>query len=225
MGIEIALTRLHKFWTNSQIDLGANWRDASYCALDLETTGLNLKSDEIIAIGTVQIRNSRILAQENFYREVRPHNLPSKKSVEVHGIRGVDLEIAAPIEELIPELVDQLNGRVLITHATWVEKAFLEPHLPGSGMRFPRKTIDTAALARAFGYASAQSDHEPSLEFLARRMHLPAYAPHNALGDALTTAVVFLAQATELERVKLAEGESMLTLRDLFEVSARNSRK
>ena len=58
--------------------------------------------------------------------------------------------------------------------------------------------IDTAALARALGYAKhSPQGREPSLELLARRLSLPVYAPHHALGDAITTAAVFLALATK----------------------------
>ena len=46
----------------------------------------------------------------------------------------------------------------------------------------------------------------------------------NALGDALTTAVVFLALATELEREQLAKGASGLTLRKLLEISVKNAK-
>ena len=82
--------------------------------------------------------------------------------------------------------------------------------------------LDTAALARALGYCTGVNGHEPSLESLARRIHLPVYAPHNALGDALTTAVVFLALATELEREQLAKGASALSLRTLLKVCTKN---
>lgn len=225
MGIEIELIRLGRFARLAGMDLDASWRDASYCVIDVETTGLDLKSDEIIAIGTTQIKGARIQMETNFYREVRPQRRPSIESVEIHGLRSVDLESASPIESMIPDLVKQLQGRVLIAHAKWIEKAFLERHLAGSGRNFFRGAVDTAALARAIGYASEGNDREPSLESLARRLRLPVYAPHNALGDALTTAVLFLAEATELERVKIAEGASLLSLKELLKISEKNSRE
>jgi DNA polymerase III epsilon subunit-like protein len=55
-----------------------------------------------------------------------------------------------------------------------------------------------AALARALGYAQGSPrGREPSLELLARQLALPVYEPHHALGDAVTTAAVFLAMATK----------------------------
>ena len=221
MGIETGLIRLGKFARFATADLDANWRSIDYCAIDVETTGLDLKDDEIISIGAAQIHMGRVKNENNFYREIRPRRLPSLPSVRIHGLRGIDLEAAAPIESAIPDFVAQVGGRVLIAHAVWIEYAFLKRHLRGAGLTFSKQMIDTAALARALGYAADINGREPSLESLARRIHLPIYAPHNALGDALTTAVVFLALATELEREQLAKGAAALSLRVLLETSAR----
>ena len=215
--------RLGTFTGFARNDLNAHWRSIDYCAIDVETTGLNLKDDEIISIGAVQIHKGRIKAENNFYREVRPLQLPSIPSLRIHGLRGIDLESVAPIESVIPDLVAQIGGRVLIAHAAWIEDAFLRRNL--RGLTFSKQMIDTAALARALGYSAGVNGREPSLESLARRRDLPVYAPHNALGDALTTAVVFLALATELERDQLAKGESALSLRTLLKVCIRNTGK
>lgn len=215
------MIRLGKFARFATADLDANWRSIDYCAIDVETTGLDLKDDEIISIGAAQIHMGRVKNENNFYREIRPRRLPSLPSVRIHGLRGIDLEAAAPIESAIPDFVAQVGGRVLIAHAAWIEYAFLKRHLRGAGLTFSKQMIDTAALARALGYAADINGREPSLESLARRIHLPIYAPHNALGDALTTAVVFLALATELEREQLAKGAAALSLRVLLETSAR----
>ena len=225
MGIEAELIRFGTFTGLATSNLNAHWRNIDYCAIDVETTGLNLKDDEIISIGAVQIHKGRIKAENNYYREVLPSRLPSIPSVRIHGLRGIDLDSVAPINSVIPEFVVQVRGRVLIAHAAWIEYAFLKGHLRGAGLSFSKKIMDTAVLARALGYGAGINDREPSLESLARSRHLPVYAPHNALGDALTTAVVFLALATELEQDQLAKGESALSLRTLLKVCTKNLRK
>ncbi|MDP1719565.1 MAG: 3'-5' exonuclease [Candidatus Nanopelagicaceae bacterium] len=222
MAIEAWLIQFSKYIPFAKSDLDVNWRAVDYCAIDLETTGLDLHADEIVAIGTVQIHNGRIAAEENFYREVRPVESPSVQSMRVHGLRASDLNEALPMRDVVPELLTQMGGRVLIAHAAWMERAFLRRHLLGVGFPKSKSMIDTAALARSLSYATEKKGHEPSLEFLARRLHLPVYAPHNALGDALTTAVLFLALATELERIQLAKGASKLTLKVLLETSAKH---
>jgi len=205
-------------------DLDADWRTIDFSAIDIETTGLDLRRDEIISLGVANIHHARIKCQENFYREVRPRRLPSSQSIRIHGLRGIDLEAAAPLESTIPDFAAQIGGRVLIAHAAWIERAFLRRHLRGTGLTFARPMIDTAALARKLDFVSDTPDREPSLELLARRLGLPVYAPHNALGDALTTAVVFLALATRLERKHLAYGAPVLPLRILLETAAANAK-
>ena len=61
--------------------------------------------------------------------------------------------------------------------------------------------------------------HEPSLELLARQLDLPVYAPHHALGDAVTTAAVFLALATKAEK----SGPKPASARSLVKRSAEYS--
>jgi len=218
------LSWLGKLNRLAKSDLDSNWRDIGYCAIDLETTGLNFKTDEIISIGAAQIQSGRIVAQANYYREVRPKQIPSPSSIRIHGIRAVDLESAPPIEDVIPEFAERLRGRVVIAHAAWVENAFLKERLESVNMDFSKRLIDTAGLARTCGVVEIDLDHEPSLEHLAKTLKLPAYSPHHALGDALTTAIIFLALATELERRKLAKGRSILTLRELLKLSAKSAR-
>jgi DNA polymerase-3 subunit epsilon len=220
MGIETQLIWFRKLIDFSVLDIDADWRTIDYCALDLETTGLDLRNDEIVSIGTAQIHLGRVVTERNFYREVRPHTGPSSESIQVHGLRAIDLDRAAPIEAIVPELAIQIGDKVVIAHAAWIERAFLKRHLKTTGLNFARPMIDTAALGRALGVVKQINGREPSLEFLARSLNLPVYAPHNALGDALTTAVVFLAFATQLERRSKLEGEPHLTLRTLLATSA-----
>ena len=214
------MIRFRKFTDFSAVDIDADWRSVDYCALDLETTGLDLRNDEIVSIGTAQIHLGRVVTERNFYREVRPRTRPSSESIQVHGLRAIDLERAAPIESLVPELSMQIGDKVVIAHAAWIERAFLKRHLKSTGLNFARPMIDTAALARALGVVNQSNAREPSLELLARSLNLPVYAPHNALGDALTTAVVFLALATGLERNSGLEGGPYLSLRTLLAMSA-----
>jgi DNA polymerase-3 subunit epsilon len=96
-------------------------------------------------------------------------------------------------------LLGALTGRVLVAHAAWVERAFLRRAFRTRQVPAPAVVVDTAALARAAGLIAASASAEPSLELLARDLGLPVHEPHHALGDALTTAEVFLVLATRLD--------------------------
>jgi DNA polymerase III epsilon subunit-like protein len=58
--------------------------------------------------------------------------------------------------------------------------------------------LDTAALAHHCLDLPRHADRMISLEYTASVLGLPVHTPHHALGDAMTTAGVFLALATRL---------------------------
>jgi DNA polymerase III subunit epsilon len=110
----------------------------------------------------------------------------------------------------------------MVAHAAWIERAFLSRLLRQAGVKFTAPVIDTAALARALGYARSSPDgREPSLELLARQLSLPVYRPHHALGDALTTAIVFLAMAAKAGKHASDADPEPVSARSLVALSAR----
>ena len=182
------------------VDEDASWRDADLVALDFEATGLDLAHDEVISYGMVPIRGGRVIVGEQDYSLIQPsHPVPGASS-RVHRIRNLDLADAPDANEIAARLITALSGRVLIAHAAWVEVAFLRRLFARHGARWYTPVIDTAALARALNLAPRIAAREPDLEALARGLGIPVHDPHHALGDALTTAQVFLVLVAQLER-------------------------
>jgi DNA polymerase III subunit epsilon len=165
-----------------------SWRDASYCVVDLELTGLDPRLDEIVSWATVPIEAGRIRLGAIRSGLVRPRRAMPAAVVRVHGIRPADLEHAPAAPEALAPLLEAMRDRVLVAHAAYVERAFLPER--------PRIVIDTEILGRrALGVAG-----HLQLSELARRLGLPVHPEHEATGDALTTAQVFLALVARLER-------------------------
>jgi DNA polymerase-3 subunit epsilon len=167
--------------------------------VDLELSGLDPKHDEIISFAAVPIDAGRVVAGNAVYglsRSTRP--LP-EESVLVHGIRTVDLAGAPPLDEAIEPLVAMTAGRVLVAHASWIERSFLEPVLRRQGSRLRGPILDTRDLGHLLALERGMPSEASSLSDLARSIGLPVHRPHHALGDALTTAQVFIALATLLD--------------------------
>jgi DNA polymerase-3 subunit epsilon len=192
------------------------WREVEYCVVDVETTGLDLRRDEVISFGSVLVRSGRVCWGTRLYLPIHPSRPISEAAMKVHGVRRQDLASASTIAGAAPAIRAQLDGRVLVAHAAWVEHAFLDRVVPGL-RRHP--TVDTAALLRALDLARSGTRHEPDLEESATALGLCVHTPHHALGDALTTGEVLLATASRLERT--APG---LPAGTLTETSRRHSR-
>lgn len=174
------------------------WTSAAWAVMDFETTGLNPQVDSIISVGLVPIDHSSADVGASYYTLVRPESPLSPASIEVHGLRPADLLEAPGCDAVAQALADAVGDRLLVAHAAWVETGFLRALQEHTGIALPRPVVDTAGLCRRAGVAAATASHEPSLELAARRLGLPVYSPHHALGDALTTAVVFMALAHRL---------------------------
>jgi DNA polymerase-3 subunit epsilon len=186
------------------------WRSARFAVVDVETTGLDPRSDEILSFAVVPVDEGRVIARSAVAGLVRPAGRPPAESIEIHGLREVDLAAAPRAPEALTPLVGALDGRVPVAHAAWVERDFLRPRLRPLGYRFPRRVVDTALLWRWLCIQRGHGDPGScALAAVAEALGLPAHRPHVAEGDALTTAQAFLALATQLE----AGGQG--SLRDL----------
>ncbi len=179
-------------------DRDTPWRAAEWCAVDLELTGLH-RSDEIIAIGAVPIRDAVLILGEAMYTLARPERPPTHDSVLVHKLRSVDLRQAPALDEAIDRLLDTLAGRVPVFHTAMVERAFLGKELRRRRVRLP-DDVDTEVLGRVWmRHRDGVAPAGLSLSRLAAVLGQPGEDPHHALGDALTTAKAFLALASHLD--------------------------
>jgi DNA polymerase III subunit epsilon len=176
------------------------WRAARFVAVDVETTGLDPRHDEIVSFAAVPIDYGRIVARQAVRGLVRPEAPPSGSSVEIHGLRAADLAAAPPVAEALAPLVTALTGRIPVAHVAWVERSFLGPRLRALGFSLSRRILDTAVLWRALCVGRGEGDPGSThLSDMAERLGLPVHRSHEAEGDALTTAQAFLALATHME--------------------------
>jgi DNA polymerase III subunit epsilon len=177
-----------------------HWRQTSWCALDLELTGLDPRSDEIISFGAIPIEDGRLQLRGAVHQLVRPAGEISEASIRVHGIRAADLVDAPSLEAAIGTLLETITGRILVVHTAAVERAFLGRALRKQGVHLRGPLIDTEVLGLLWCFERERRLRRGlALADLAALLGLPAERPHDALADALTTAQVFIALATHLE--------------------------
>ena len=177
------------------------WREASWCAIDLEMTGLDPRSDEIIAVGAVPIDGGRIVLGGGMYTLVNSELRSNLRAVLVHKLRVPDLAGAPPLEEAMDRMLELLAGRVPVFHTAAVETAFLTRQFGRRRVRLPA-AADTEVLGRMWlRHHDGSAPEGISLTGLADVLGQPAETPHHALGDALTTAKAFIALASLLDTV------------------------
>jgi DNA polymerase-3 subunit epsilon len=166
-------------------------------------TGLDPTQDEIISFGAVPIEGGRLQLRTAVTALARPSREISEASIPVHGIRDVDLTAAPPLAAGIGPLIEAIAGRVLVFHSAAIDRPFLRQALRQKGMRLRNRFVDTEVLGRLWLYErDGRLRGRLPLSKLASAMQLPAERPHDSLGDALTTAQVFIALATHLDAMR-----------------------
>jgi DNA polymerase III subunit epsilon len=166
--------------------------------VDLETTGFDPRSDEIISFAAIPVDGGRVRPGGLVTELLRPRRMPRPDTMRIHGLRAADLETAPTLEEALDRMLAALSGRTIVAHVARVEERFLNRAFRGHGVHLRGGAIDTARLAEALLGPSRGRDPLP-LSAVATRLGLPIHRPHHADGDALTTAQVFIALAARLE--------------------------
>lgn len=217
------MTNRYRRTTPWSCDRNQAWRAARFAVVDIETTGLDLAHDEIVSVGVSVVDRGRV-TDETVYRVVKPRCAISSSAMKVHALTDDEVAGAPGILEALAELRAVAAGSVLVAHAAWVERAFLNRALRSCGERVPDDLVDTAALARYAGLWPQGGD-EPSLEVLSRALGLPVHTPHHALGDAVTTAQLLLVLATRIEsEAKPLMAGDLLDISRIWGLSARSGR-
>jgi DNA polymerase III subunit epsilon len=184
------------------------WRQATYTVLDLETTGLDPATDAIVAAGGLRVIGGRAAVASAFRLLARPEREVPADAIRIHGLLPGELAGAPPLAEVLTVVLDRTVGDVLVVHVAEVDHAFLDAAMRRSwGCPLNASVLDTARMAAALNrrlHLARPLGRRPGtslrLADLARAHGLPVHPEHDPLHDALTTAQLFLALATRLER-------------------------
>lgn len=171
--------------------------------IDTETTGRDIRSAELVSLAAVKVRGDRVLTSESLdLRLARPASL-SGDSIRIHGLRGIDLEGGTPVHEALERLLDFVGNRPLVGWHLDFDVTILNRELrPRFGFALPNATIDVAQrYVRRLRRRHPEVESAPRFEKVAELLKVPVMGRHTALGDAVTTALIFL----RLEREASAE--------------------
>jgi len=169
-----------------------------WVSLDCETTGLNTRSDEIIAISAVRIQGDRILTSQRLELLVRPERAVPADSIRVHRLRGQDVAGGLPAQEAVQQLLHFIGSRPLVGYYLEFDVAMLNRVLfPLLGVPLPQQQIEVSALYYDYKFRQLdahQKDRSIDLRFatLMRDLALPEREAHNALNDAVMAALAFI---------------------------------
>jgi DNA polymerase-3 subunit epsilon len=188
--------------------------DAKLMAIDLEMTGLDPLQDQIISIGLVPIIQGQLPLSQAKHLMISIDGSVGQSAV-VHGIVDNQLQGALPLDLAMRWLLNETQGHILVAHHAPMDLAFIQQHLHRVfGQRILLPFIDTLGIEKT----RYLRQHGQLVEGCLRlgqsrgRYHLPVYAGHNALIDAIACAELFLAQASALGGLKQIKCHELIGL-------------
>jgi len=169
-----------------------------YVVVDVETSGLNLAKDHLIAIGAIAVREGRIEVSDSLEIVLRQRQISDRDNILIHGIGGTAQSEGTPPVEALLQFLEYLGKDPLVAFhvafdETMISRA-LKKHL---GLKFEHHWADLAYICPAL-YPELARRHR-ALDDWMGRFHITNYARHSALADALSTAELLLAIRGRLE--------------------------
>lgn len=162
-----------------------------FTVLDIETTGLDPKTDKIIEVAAVKVREGRMVKE--YQSLVSPGRRLEERITNLTGITDDMLKDAPMPEQVIRELLEFIGEDVLLGHSilfdySFVKRAAVDLRMvKGENYDFEKmQGLDTLKLARKY----LPELESRSLPFLCKHFGIPQQA-HRAMEDAKATAVLY----------------------------------
>lgn len=150
----------------------------NYVTIDIETTGLNPRTDKIIEIAAIKIIDGNISEEKTAL--VNPHQALSPAIQGLTGINDQMLEDAPGIDQVIGEFVEFCEGFPILGHNVRFDYSFLKHAAVNNGLIFEKDSIDTLKLCRRF----MPADVSKSLGSACGYYQVTLTQAHRAMGDA-----------------------------------------
>ncbi len=156
-----------------------------YIVFDLETTGLEPKTCEIIEIGALKYKNNELV--DEFSVLVKPNKGISNTITEITGITEEMVKDSLNIAEILPKFIEFIGDLPLVAHNSSFDLSFIEENIKKLGLPMIKNTnIDTVALAReyipkVYNYKLTTLKHYFKLDF----------GSHRSVDDCKTTNYVY----------------------------------
>jgi len=163
-------------------------------SFDCETTGLDIKSDEIISIGAIKLKGNKVLASEKLNILVNTDKKVSSESIKIHHIRECDLSMGVDKKTAMESFLEFIGNRPLLGYYLEFDVAMINKSIkPLFGFELPNKEVELSAV-----YYDKKIELIPQgnidlrFDTILEDLKIPTLGKHSALNDAMMTALMYV---------------------------------
>ena len=185
--------------------------EVRYVVVDVESSGLNIRKDRLIAIGAVAVTQGNIHLNDSLEIVLQQAQISGKDNILIHGIGSTAQREGMPPVDAMLTFLEYLGKDPLIAfHVAFDESMISRAMKSFLGFRFRHNWVDLAYVAPALHPQLARQCR--SLDDWMGFFRIGNYARHNALADALSTAELLLALRHALQVRRAASLHGMKAL-------------
>src|SRR3954451_16715931 len=204
--------RLHRSFVDL-LDLPV--AEAEFLAVDTETNGMAGDLCELTEVGAVLVGGGEL--HDTFDSLVRTERPLSRGIQRFTGITQAMVDTAPPPRDVLEEIGELLEGRVMVAHSARFDRRVLRDAFERAGLDWPKPPVlCTVQLARRYAPLSQKRALAP----LADSLGIDVDEVHRALPDAVTCARVLAALFPRLCANAATVGDALESLK-----SPRRARK
>ena len=168
----------------------------SYVAIDIETTGLDPRFDEIIEIAGIKYQGAMEIGR--FQSLIKPENEIDPFITELTGITNAMLENAPPIKMVLPDFLSFVGDYTLVGHNINFDVNFIYDNAQYLELApFSNNFIDTMRISRRL-YKDLENH---KLSTLVAYLAVADTVEHRALSDCLSTQGCFVAMKAYADQI------------------------
>jgi DNA polymerase-3 subunit epsilon len=186
--------RLSDWQQRPDVDLDTPHAACRYVVVDVETSGLDMKRDRLIAIGAVAVVEACIDPSDSFAAVLRQDVVSSRENILIHGIGAqAQSEGSEPADALL-DFLDYIGKSPLVAYHAFFDQAMIAKALRmyvGASIRQPwidLAWILPALFAEHHGRGHLEYHAPAALDDWLRLFAIENVMRHNAVADAYATA-------------------------------------
>lgn len=163
-------------------------------SLDCETTGLDVKSADILSIGAVKVKGNRVLTSERLDIKLKPPKSLTGDSIKVHKIRAADLADGIELDVALEQVLEFVGNRPILGYYVNYDIRMLDKFIrPKYGFGLPCKAIELSHVYHdIIKWRSVGGNVDLRFDTISKSLDIPMLERHTALGDAITVALMYV---------------------------------
>lgn len=165
------------------------WKDLPFAVIDVETTGLDPKTDRVIEIGIIRFEHGEVV--DSYGQLISPGCSVPQEVTKITGIKDEDLKGEPLFADVAQDIWTRLQGVGIVAYNMSFDRSFVTYELERCGLLWPDEApmLDPLIFARQF----FKNHPRKNLGAISKLLGIPLEEAHRATHDATVAGHVLYA--------------------------------